>query len=60
MENMKVARAERSLVYYSTAQRKALRTLSKRTGVSQAAMIRRGIDLVIAEASKTGKRRGTR
>lgn len=58
MDNMKVARAERRLVYMSSAQLRALKASAKRLRMSQAAMLRRGIDLVIAEAS--GKRRGAR
>jgi Ribbon-helix-helix domain len=45
-------RAERRLVYLSSNQLAALRRLSKRTDTSQAALFRRGIDLVLAEASK--------
>jgi predicted DNA-binding protein len=57
MDNMKVARAERRLVYMSTAQLRALKALARRTGTSQAALMRRAIDLVITEASKADKRR---
>jgi len=49
------ARARRRLIHMSVEQHDALRKLSKSTGLSQAAMFRRGIDLVIAEATK-GKR----
>jgi hypothetical protein len=44
-------RAERRLVYMSKDQSAALKRLSKRAGTSQAQLFRRGIDLVIAEAS---------
>jgi hypothetical protein len=49
--NRSPERAERRLVYLSTEQLASLKRLSKRTGTSQAAMLRRGIDLVLAEAS---------
>jgi hypothetical protein len=48
-------RAERRLVYLSSDQLAAFKRLSKRTGTSQAAMFRRGIDLVIGEMSKKVK-----
>jgi predicted DNA-binding protein len=60
MDNMKIARAERRLVYMSTAQLRALKALARRTGSTQAALMRGAIDLVIAEASKADKRRGAR
>jgi hypothetical protein len=41
------ARETRMLVYMSNAQRKGLRTLARRTGTSQAALLRRAIDLVL-------------
>jgi hypothetical protein len=45
-------RAERRLVYMSAEQLAALKRLSKRSGTSEAEMLRRGIDLVIAERRK--------
>lgn len=48
-------RAARRLIYMSASQAAALHRLSKRTKVSQASLFRRGIDLVIAEASKRSK-----
>jgi hypothetical protein len=45
-------RAERRLIYLSAKQLAALRRLSKRTGSSQQALMRVGIDMVIAKGSK--------
>jgi hypothetical protein len=55
--NRRPERAERLLVYFSTPQRKALAAAAKRLDTTQAALFRRAIDLVIAEASK---KRGAR
>ncbi len=54
--NRSPERTERRLVYLSTDQLASLKRLSKRTGTSQAMMFRRGIDLVLAEASKKGRK----
>jgi hypothetical protein len=43
------SRETRLLVYMSNAQRKGLRATAKRTGTSQQALIRKGIDLVLAK-----------
>jgi hypothetical protein len=56
--NVNADRAERLLIYFSTAQRRALQAAAKRRGTSQAALIRRGLDLVIAESAKA--KRGTK
>jgi hypothetical protein len=54
MKNSKTSRsgerAERRLVYMSAAQAAMLRRLSERTGISQAALFRRAVDLVVARA----------
>jgi hypothetical protein len=50
--NENADRAERLLIYFSTAQRRALQAAAKRCDTSQAALIRRGLDLVIAETRK--------
>jgi hypothetical protein len=52
ISNRSAARAERRLVHMSSVQLTALRRLSKRTGTSQQALIRTGIDLVIAKRGR--------
>ena len=53
-EQRSTDRAERRLVYMSSDRSAALNRLAKRAKVSQASLFRRGIDLVIAEATKRG------
>jgi hypothetical protein len=52
--NRSIERQERLLIYFSTAQRKALAAAAKRHDTSTAALIREGLDLVI-KAKRSGK-----
>jgi hypothetical protein len=47
-----IERQERRLVYFSTAQLRALKTAAKKLDTSMAELVRRGFDLVIAESAK--------